>query len=491
MANPFPPPTRTATWLGLPRIAWVAAAVFVGLLLPKIGGGTLWHHDELLSANRAREMLVRGDPFAVTVNFAPSVKKPPLQYWLCAGLLSLLPRHPELAVRLPTLLAGAACLLAAVRLADAGYPGEEPGERQALWTVLALGSCGYLIHFARVALLDTGAALLLTLALVGCRRARRDARWWWFTALVCVLGAWQKAAYGLAAWAVVLAVNRWGNGLTSEAHRPPENGRGRFHLPAAFALAVVGSSGWWLLQFLHEDRALLLNAGREQLGSFLRAHDPTDEGFRPWVYWGWLLRDWAGFGFCAPLAVLAAVRVGGREMERAGWGWTCAVFGGVLACLVYRAERYLVVITPLLAVLTINFLTRIIQPWSVHVRRWVLPIVLATALPGAVFQVFKPAPAYPELRAVARELGRTLRPGERVLVCTDAEPDFETANFVLFYAGLRRPLEAVPLASVEALPAEAGACRGVCSRMQWDHLRKARPGLHPVAEAGAWVLWAK
>ena len=91
---------------------------------------------------------------------------------------------------------------------------------------------------------------------------------------------------------------------------------------------------------------------------------------------------------------------------------------------------------------------------------------------------------------MARELGRTLLPGERVLVCTDAEPDFETADFVLFYAGLRRPLEAMTLPNVEALPTGAEPSRGICSRTQWEHLRKSRSKLHLVAAAGAWVLWA-
>ncbi len=464
---PFPTTPRP------PWTAWAAAALLVLLLLPKIGAGTLWHHDELLTANRAREMLVRGDFSVVTVNFVPSVKKPPLQYWVCAALLRLLPTHPELALRLPTLLAGAGCLLAAAWLARVYFP-DDAHRHLPAWTVLTLATCGYLIHFSRVALLDTGAALFLTLALAGCRLARRDARWWWFVALTCVLGAWQKAPYGLAAWVVVLLLDRR---TTAET---PATRRWHHHLPTAFLATVAGSFAWWLLQWLHHEHALL-TAGREQIGNFLRAHDPADEGFRPWLYWVWLARDWALPGLCAPVAALAAT----RHRERAALGWTCVAFGIALACLVYRAERYLVVVTPVLAVLTVDLCRRVTK------LPWLLPLVIATTLPVAMFQYFKPAPASPDLRDLAQELGREARPDERLLVSIDADEDFDTAGFVLFYADLRRPLTPVVMSYLTVLPAELGPCRGICSRTQWEQLSSLPLGLRETMTRGEWVLWER
>lgn len=455
------------------RAAWIAAALFVLILLPKIGMGTLWHHDELLTANRAREMLVRGDPFAVTVNFVPSIKKPPLQYWMCAAWLRLLPDHPELALRLPTLLAGAGCLLAAAWLARLYFPAASD-ENLAIWTVLALAGCGYLIHFSRVALLDTGAALSLTLALVGCRLARRDALWWWFAAGWCVLGAWQKAPYGLAAWLVGLLVERPAAGDAADVPR------WRYHLPAAFLTSLAGSSAWWILQWLHHEGALL-TAGREQVGNFLRAHDPADEGFRPWLYWVWLARDWALIGCCAPMAALVAI----RDKNRAASGWVCLGFGAALACLAYRAERYLVVVTPVLAVLTVDLLRR------VPGRPWLLPLVLATTFPAAAYQYFKPAPERPDLLAAARELGREARPDERVFVCIDADEDFDTAGFVLFYSDLNRPLTPAVLPFLETLPAAAGRCRGICSRTQWEQLSRRSSGFRSTSNRGDWFLWER
>jgi len=61
-----------------------AAAVFLcvlGWLAFEIPKGTLTHTDELLTAERSREMLSMG-PWVVHYNFQPSFEKPPLQYWL-------------------------------------------------------------------------------------------------------------------------------------------------------------------------------------------------------------------------------------------------------------------------------------------------------------------------------------------------------------------------------------------------------------------------
>jgi 4-amino-4-deoxy-L-arabinose transferase-like glycosyltransferase len=475
---------------GPPRAAWIAAAAFLLLLLPRIGTGTLWHHDELLTANRAREMLVRGDPFAVTLNFAPSVKKPPLQFWICALLLRALPGQPEFAVRLPTLLAGAACLLAAAWLAQlCGAAGDHS---PATWTALALAGCGYLIHDSRLALLDPGAALFLTLALAGWQLAQRDARWWWFVALQCILGAWQKAPYGLAAWVLLLVARRLpGAGRKVPTPAPVEARRvWRYQQAAAFAAAVIGALGWWSIEWMRADRALLVTAGYEQTSMFLRAHDPADTGIRPWVYWGWLARDWALPGIFAPAAAVAAVLAWRQERRLGELGLVGLVFGGITASLVYRSERYLVLITPLLALLTVHGLERVQGRLPAAASRWLLSLVLATTLPVAAFHYFKPSPSRPDLLAVSRALGRSLRPDERILVSTDAESGFDLPEFVLFYANLRRAVEAVPLQTMEDLPAQAGPCRGICGRAQWPKLRRAQPTLHLVAACGVWILWA-
>ena len=343
------------------------AALFLVLLLPRINSGTLWQNDELLTANRTREMLLRHDPLTITLNFAVNLKKPPLHYWLSSVTLALLPSTPELAVRLPSLLYGAGCLLALGWLARCCYPGDDP--QISLCAVLALAGCGYFIHVSRLALLDAGAACHLTLAIVGCQLARKDPRWWWFVALQGVLGAWQKAPFALAAWGVILIVRRFHAGKSARPSR---------HLVGALAVSLCFTSGWWLLQGVLHGFGNVVAALHWQAQG-MNVHG--DRAYYLFLYWWWLLRDWAFVGLCAPVAVLWALRY--RSRDDAGGtlivnaddptrelAWVCAIYGFALLLVPFRVDRYLVVITPLLALLTLRWLTT-----QVASRRWLIAVV--------------------------------------------------------------------------------------------------------------------
>src|SRR6266404_647381 len=77
--------------------AGLVCVIMLGWLCFEIPKGTLVATDELLTAERTREMLSTG-PWLVQFNFKPSFEKPPLQYWLTTLTL---PRfeNPSLAVR--------------------------------------------------------------------------------------------------------------------------------------------------------------------------------------------------------------------------------------------------------------------------------------------------------------------------------------------------------------------------------------------------------
>ncbi len=171
----FPPKSRGSFRLAL-GLAVIMAVAFVVVLWPKISHGTLWHHDELLSGNRAREIVVRHDPLTITLNFEPDFTKPPLQYWLSA-LLMQMTSNRELAVRLPSLLYGALCLPATVFLAwCCRRREEEEGTLALLLPAIAVAAFGYFVHLSRVGLLDTGTAFYLALTLGGCQLARKHPR---------------------------------------------------------------------------------------------------------------------------------------------------------------------------------------------------------------------------------------------------------------------------------------------------------------------------
>ena len=65
-------PVAIAAFLILCFVAWLA------LQIPR---GIITEIDELLTAERSREMLLTS-PWVVHFNFQPSFAKPPLQYWL-------------------------------------------------------------------------------------------------------------------------------------------------------------------------------------------------------------------------------------------------------------------------------------------------------------------------------------------------------------------------------------------------------------------------
>src|SRR4051794_23022004 len=81
------PGVRGGSSLGLRAWLWpillaLTLLTLVGIWLSwKIPQGILSYPDELLTAERSREMLLLGRD-TVHFNFHPSFAKPPLQYWL-------------------------------------------------------------------------------------------------------------------------------------------------------------------------------------------------------------------------------------------------------------------------------------------------------------------------------------------------------------------------------------------------------------------------
>src|SRR5215471_9829939 len=102
------------------RNAVITAAVVItgvfGWLALEIPKGTLSSSgDEMLTAERSREMLLLGRS-EVHFNLKPSFEKPPLQYWLTSFSLASLP-NKTLAVRIWPWLYGALTAITIAALA--------------------------------------------------------------------------------------------------------------------------------------------------------------------------------------------------------------------------------------------------------------------------------------------------------------------------------------------------------------------------------------
>lgn len=465
----------------------------------------MFHYDELFTAERAREMLVRDDFLAVTFNFEPDFKKPPLQYWVTALCLRILPGDREFAARLPATLCGALCLLALGWAARRCLASANPAT--ALASVGALGLYGPFIHHSRHALLDPGATLLLLVLLVCCHLARTEPRWWAAAAAAAVLGAMQKEPFGLAAWGLILIL-RWQSGEFAQRRAD------RCWLAFSFGAAVLLTLAWPIWEAVRFGLGGMVTFAEYQGRDLLAP--PRSTGFAPWLYWWWLIRDWAVLGAVAPIAIVLAVAGRWRRILPPRWrmegesgvfrarflqeiSWVCLVFAGAVACLPRRTERYLVLIAPLLALVTVAFVAELLRsrfPPRTDARRspavaWALVAVLACAAPTAWFHYTKPGKARADLLPPARALGEAARhefatdaavASRQVFVDEESSPDFHTLGFLLFYGELGQPIHPLPKSPVtgrSALfsPGEAALV------LRWE-----RESLHPTTPTNVEVL---
>lgn len=89
--------------------------VLISLFIPNLGAIHLFDWDEINFAEAAREMLVTGEYFRMTINFEPFWEKPPLFIWLQALSMSVFGVN-EFAARFPNVIAGVVSLLFLYRL---------------------------------------------------------------------------------------------------------------------------------------------------------------------------------------------------------------------------------------------------------------------------------------------------------------------------------------------------------------------------------------
>src|SRR5581483_3026785 len=196
------------------RNAVIAAVAIVGIvfgwLALEIPKGILSSSgDEMLTAERSREMLVLGRS-EVHFNLKPSFEKPPLQYWLTSFTLARL-QNRTLAVRIWPWIYGILTAAALGRLALVSQP-DRP------WlvplTVAILTSFPLFATETCRGMLDTGLAFFTTTTILFAQLARTNPRWWIGTAIACLLGCLQKIPVPFLIWLLILGAR-----MTSPAER--------------------------------------------------------------------------------------------------------------------------------------------------------------------------------------------------------------------------------------------------------------------------------
>ena len=160
----------------------------------------LWHlngfaladfsrYDEYYTLERSAAFARFNDWWAVYTSNAPTLKKPPLQYWM-GGLLMEWGVDPGVALRIPSMLFALGVLGVTAWIARILAPARP-------WVMplaVALMSCSWQFwDYARSAMLDTGAMLFTSLGFAFLLKALENPRYWYGLAGAVFLAGLQKA----------------------------------------------------------------------------------------------------------------------------------------------------------------------------------------------------------------------------------------------------------------------------------------------------------
>lgn len=174
-----------------------------------LGEGGLSKIDEFFTYDRSLGFARNNDWFTVFSQNAPSLKKPPLQYWMTALMIEGGLPH-MLALHLPSMLFALGALVATALLARIMVP-DQPWLM--LPAVLLISSSKNFWSHATSAMLDSGAMLFSTLGVAAMLAAFERPRLWPMFGAIVFLAGMQKSPTPLAFLALALVTlmltRRW------------------------------------------------------------------------------------------------------------------------------------------------------------------------------------------------------------------------------------------------------------------------------------------
>jgi len=288
--------------------------------------------DDLTHAAMGKEILVTGDWFTMHSNGAPSWIKPPLYFWLEAGIFSLFGAS-EYGARFPAALCGYLCAILIYLLTRRLF-----GRRTAFLAILVTATSFLLIKYSRRAMIDVPVAFATTLGMYALVRAEKRSPFFLLYGLAIALGYYFKAIQGLylalIGPAYLLVSGQW------------RRLAGPWFL-AANAGAACLIALWVVPQFLTNGDAFL--SSQSALGPLL-SRGLTDEParlFEPFlslfrVFWPWVPLSAAG------LIALARTRPRSRETQLL-FCWFFPVMAVLCASRSYF-QRYLLPVVPVLII---------------------------------------------------------------------------------------------------------------------------------------------
>jgi 4-amino-4-deoxy-L-arabinose transferase-like glycosyltransferase len=472
----------------LPALVAIVLALGVWAAhLPLIDAGGFRIYDEFHTLDRSASFAEHGTWWVVHSLQEPSFRKPPLQYWMGAGLLET-GLDPLVALRLPSMLFALLCLGAVGLLAVAVLPGQ-PWAIPA--SILLFSGSLQFWQFGLSAMLETGAAGFATLALAAAILATRRPLWWYVCAAAIVLGALQKAPIGL----VLVALYLWGIGLSRRWHGMTVRGfRQERAFRVSLRIALAGAFAWPVLQtVLFGAGALQEFVGQQMLERFVPAgaitRPRTPGEIRDLIIVGEPVLRWLG----AAAVLWLPWRLGRMDLLPLPFVYA-AVIGGIILAAGHVTDRYALSVLPLACVALAGVLL------SLAPRLWI-GLAAVALVSAASFGPVKtraalalaPSENYANQMAVLSEVGAALRPEETLVVCTRSGEARIVPALSSHFAANGRPYVLLDsLSRLEAYRAAGrlgGPLRGLCKPEDLALFAPHLAGVEVVAEYPPYVMW--
>jgi 4-amino-4-deoxy-L-arabinose transferase-like glycosyltransferase len=465
----------------------VATSLLIAALwlahMPALPVGGLSGYDEFYTFDRSSAFLRMGDWFSVFSGNEPNFRKPPLQYWISAGLLEM-GLTEVLALRLPSMIFALGTLVGIAWLARVIAP-------QVPWamplSVLLLSSSGQFWAYANSAMLDMGATFFTTVALVGAVIAIERPRAWYLVAVFLGLGALQKAPtalpYIVAALCGLWLAQRWiAFDVRTVTRSTPFRRATWLSLALVLAWPVLQSARYGFVAFKQShDREMLQRFAPDASGGGRSLPDVielliTDE---PWLRWPAL---------AAVLMLPLLVRRPSSVMMLAVivfYAFLLLIAGGNLYA------RYTLTVLPVMtAALAVVLSSLWPRPWA-----GLVGAVLAAGLSGGPvkLELLRTAALQPpHLVAqidVLRSLGAEMGDDETLVYCHLVGERPLIPGAVSVYASNGRPIVTTRHLERLAEPSGQGPFRGICPRSEVRQLASLFDGFSVTREEGDYVLW--
>lgn len=194
----------------------VVTGMAVAALAPAMGM-PLFEPDETRYAQIPREMILSGDLMMPRLDGDPYFDKPPMLYWLVAGVYQTLGDSPTMARLVP------AVSMLGTTLLTLGFGAMTVGAAPAFRAAMVLAICPGFSTMGRLLLMDGPLTLWIFLAqgslFLALRGGAPQTGWWLLSAIASALGIMTKGPISLVLVLVPWAIHRWLSGLPGPGWR--------------------------------------------------------------------------------------------------------------------------------------------------------------------------------------------------------------------------------------------------------------------------------